>query len=47
MKSIGEMGPPCLRPHSWLISRPGIPFKRILEDDEARAKLIQFLHLAS
>jgi hypothetical protein len=36
----------CLRPRSCLIGRPGIPFKRILEDDEARAKLIQSLHLA-
>jgi hypothetical protein len=46
MKSMGEMGSPCLRPRSCLIGRPGIPFKWILEE-EVKARLIQFLHLAS
>jgi hypothetical protein len=46
MKSMGEMGSPCLRPLSCLIGRPEIPFKRILEEEEVKTRLIQSLNLA-
>jgi hypothetical protein len=45
MKSMEEIGSPYLRLRTCLIGRPEIPFKRILEDEEERAKLIQSLHL--
>jgi hypothetical protein len=46
MKSIGDIESPCLSPRSCFIGQHGIPFRRILEDDETRVKLIQSIHRA-
>jgi hypothetical protein len=45
IKSIGESGSPCLSPLSCFMGFPGVPLRRILEEDEANAMLNQSLHL--
>jgi hypothetical protein len=45
MKSMGRWGSRCLRPLSCLIGRLEVPFKRILEEEEVKTRLIQSLHL--
>lgn len=44
INKIGDSGSPCCSPHACLIISPGLPFRRILEDDVRRREEIQSLH---
>jgi hypothetical protein len=45
MKSIGEMGSPCLRPLPWKKGSPGKPFMSTLVEEEDWSMVIQRIHL--
>lgn len=40
INNIDERGSPCLSPLAWRKVRPGIPFRIILEDEDARSAVI-------
>ena len=45
MKSIGERGSSCRRPHRWSNSSPGMPLRITRVDEEPRIALIRSRHL--
>ena len=45
MNNRGDNGSPCLSPRACLMLRLGLPFIRILEEEDARIAAIQLRHL--